>query len=56
MRFFKQFQQETLKVEVNGEDLKQGERFLVPVVRVAPTYARNLHIVPARIDYLQTIP
>ncbi len=56
MRFFKQFQQEILKVEVNGEDLKQGERFLVPVVRVAPTYARNLHIVPARIDYLQTIP
>lgn len=55
MKFYKRFQQELITVEVNGLDLKRGERFLVPVIKQAPVYARNFHVLPSRIDYLQTI-
>ncbi len=55
MKFYKRFQQEPLTVEVNGADMQRGERFLVPVIKQAPIYARNFHVLPSRIDYLQTI-
>lgn len=56
MKFYKRFQQEVFAVEVNGDDLMKGERFLIPVIKKAPNYARFCHVIPSRIDYLQTIP